>query len=71
MLDYVVKVSTDAESITNEDRDLLRAEGFDDGTLWRITSTACCYACAHRMAQAIGLKPAPEYIDLYRDAGST
>ena len=67
MLDYVVKVSTDAESITDEDRDRLRAEGFDDEAIWSITSTVCFYAGANRMSQAIGLKPAPEYIDLYRE----
>ena len=73
MLDYVVKVSTDPESISDKDRDLLRAEGFDDEAIWSITSTACFYAGANRMSQAIGLEPAPEYLDLYRDskAGKT
>lgn len=70
MLDYVVKVSTNAASITDQDRELLRAEGFDDEAIWSITSTACFYAGANRIAQAIGLEPAPEYIDLYRDTGS-
>jgi len=66
MLDYVVKVLTDAESIDDDDRDLLRDQDFDDEAIWSITSTACFYAGANRMSQAIGLKPAPEYLDLYR-----
>ena len=66
MLDYVVKVSSDAESIDDDDRDALRAAGFSDETIWNITSTACFYAGANRMAQAIGLKPAPQYLDMYR-----
>ena len=41
-------------------------EGFDDETIWSITSTACFSAGANRMAQSIGLKPAPEYLDMYR-----
>jgi uncharacterized peroxidase-related enzyme len=66
MLDYVVKVLTDAESINDGDRDALRDAGFTDETIWNITSTACFYASANRMTQAIGLRPAPEYLDMYR-----
>ena len=66
MLDYAVKVLINAEAIDETDRDRLRDEGFDDETIWSITSTACFYAGANRMAQAIGLKPAPEYLDMYR-----
>lgn len=66
MLDYVVKVLTDAEDIDDADRDRLRDEGFDDEAIWTITSTACFYASANRMSQAIGLEPAREYIDMYR-----
>lgn len=66
MLDYVVKVLTNAEAINDDDRDALRDAGFADETIWSITSTACFYAGANRMSQAIGLKPAPEYLDMYR-----
>ena len=66
MLDYVVKVSTTAEAIDDADREHLRDQGFSDEAIWSITSTACFYAGANRMAQAIGLEPAPEYLDLYR-----
>ncbi len=70
MLDYVVKVLTDAEAIDDEDRNALRAVGFDDETIWSITSTACFYASANRMSQAIGLEPAPEYIDMFRNTAA-
>ena len=66
MLDYVVKVLTEAEAIDEDDRHALRQVGFDDETIWTITSTACFYASANRMAQAIGLKPAPEYLTMNR-----
>ena len=66
MLDYVVKVQKDAEGIDDADRDQLRQQGFDDEAIWSVTSTACFYAMANRMAQAIGLQPLPEYADMYR-----
>ena len=67
MLDYVVKVQTDAESINDEDRNRLREFGFSDETIFNITSTACFYASANRMSQAIGLQADPEFVDMYRD----
>lgn len=67
MLDYVVKVLTDAEGIVEADRERLRSVGFDDEAIWSVTSTACFYAGANRMAQAIGLRPAPEYLDMGRE----
>ncbi len=66
MLDYVVKVLTNAEEINDGDRNALRDVGFSDETIWNITSTACFYASANRMSQAIGLQPAPEYLEMYR-----
>lgn len=67
MLDFTVKVNADAESITDADRDALRAQGFSDETIWNIAATASFYAGANRMAQAIGLVPAREYLEMYRE----
>ncbi len=66
MLDYVVKVLKHAESIDDDDRQTMRDAGFDDEAIWSVTSTACFYASANRMAQAIGLKPPPEYLEMNR-----
>ncbi|MGH8598981.1 MAG: peroxidase-related enzyme, partial [Gammaproteobacteria bacterium] len=67
MLDFVVKVLTEAEHITDEDRQRLRDAGFDDEAIWMIISTAGFYAGANRIAQATGLRPAPQYLDMYRE----
>lgn len=66
MLDFAVKVQTEAEHITDGDRQLLREVGFDDEAIWMIISTAAFYAGANRIAQAVGLKPAPQYLEMYR-----
>ena len=66
MLDFVVMVLTEAEHITDADRQALREVGFDDEAIWMIISTAAFYASANRIAQATGLKPAPQYLEMYR-----
>jgi uncharacterized peroxidase-related enzyme len=66
MLDFVVKVHKAAEHITEEDRQALRAVGYDDEAIWTIISTAAFYAGANRIAQAAGLRPAPQYLEMYR-----
>lgn len=68
MLDFAVKVLTEAEHITDQDRQTLREVGFDDEAIWMIISTAAFYAGANRIAQAAGLKPAPQYLEMYRTA---
>lgn len=70
MLDFAVKVLTDAEAIEDPDRQLLRDAGFDDEAIWSVISTAAFYAGANRVAQAIGLKPAAQYLEMYRDGKS-
>ena len=67
MLDFVVKVHTEAEHITEDDRQALRDVGFDDESIWMIISTAAFYASANRIAQATGLRPAPQYLEMYRE----
>jgi uncharacterized peroxidase-related enzyme len=66
MLDFVVKVNRDAERIEDADRDALRAVGFDEEQIWMIILTAAFYAGANRIAQASGLRPAAQYLDMYR-----
>lgn len=67
MLEFVEKVNADAEHITDADRDALRAVGYSDETIWNIAATASFYAGANRMAQAVGLKPAREYLEMNRE----
>lgn len=66
MLDFVAKVNHDAEAIEPADRQALRDVGFSEEQIWNIASTAAFYAGANRMAQAIGLRPAREYLEMHR-----
>ena len=67
MLDFVVLVLTDAEHIEDPHRQALREVGFDDEAIFSIISTAAFYAGANRVAQASGLKPAAQYLEMYRE----
>jgi uncharacterized peroxidase-related enzyme len=66
MLDFVVLVLTDPESIGDAERNALRAEGFDEEAIWYIASTAAFYAGANRIAVAVGLKITPGYLSMHR-----
>lgn len=66
MLDFAVKVLGDAEAIEDEDRQRLRDAGFDDEAIWSVINTAAFYAGANRIAQATGLKPAAQYLEMHR-----
>lgn len=66
MLDFTVKVHEAAEAIEEDDRDRLREVGFNDEGIWAIASLAAFYAYANRIAQAIGLRPAPQYLEMNR-----
>lgn len=68
MLDFAVLVLTDAEHIEEPQRQALRDAGFDDEAIFSIISTAAFYAGANRIAQAIGLKPAAQYLEMFREA---
>ncbi len=67
MLDFAVLVLTDAENIEDEHRQKLRDVGFDDEAIFSIVSVAAFYAGANRIAQAIGLKPSAQYLEMYRE----
>ena len=66
MLDFAVMVLQEPEAIGDAERDVLRAEGFDDEAIWTIASTAAFYAGANRLAAAVGLKITPEYLTMHR-----
>lgn len=53
-------------SIFNAERDVLRAEGFDEEAIWYVASTAAFYACANRIVAAVGLKITPGYLSMHR-----
>ena len=55
MLDFIVKVTTDATKITKRDHEELRAIGFDDKAILQITLIASWFNYINRVADALGV----------------
>jgi uncharacterized peroxidase-related enzyme len=55
MLDYVVKLTTDATRCSPEDHEKLRAVGFDDRGILQITLIASWFNYINRVADALGV----------------
>jgi uncharacterized peroxidase-related enzyme len=55
MLDFVVKLTRDATTITKLDHENLRTAGFDDKGILQITLIASCFNYINRVADALGV----------------
>jgi uncharacterized peroxidase-related enzyme len=55
MLDYVVKLTTDATKVSPDDHAKLRAVGFDDRGILQITLIASWFNYINRVADALGV----------------
>jgi uncharacterized peroxidase-related enzyme len=61
MLDFAMKVSRAAESVSTADFDVLRGHGFDDDDIWDITAIAAFFALSNRMANVTSMRPNDEF----------
>jgi len=66
MLDFALKVATDAAAITPADFDALRPHGFGDEDIWDIGAIAAFFALSNRMANLISMRPNDEFYLLGR-----
>jgi uncharacterized peroxidase-related enzyme len=61
MLDFAMKVSTEANKISEQDFAEVTAYGFSDDDIWDITAIAAFFALSNRMANVIGMRPNDEF----------
>lgn len=61
MLDFAVLITNASSTIEEEDREVLRLEGFTDRDIWDIAAVASFYNMSNRMASATDMRPNPEY----------
>ena len=61
MLDFAHKLTVDAASIADADRQQLREVGFDDRAIWDIAAVAAFFNMTNRMASAIDMRPNSAY----------
>ena len=61
MLDFAMKVCTEAGTIGDADFDALREHGFSDEDAWDITAITAFFGLSNRMANATSMRPNDEF----------
>ena len=61
MLDFAMKVSADAQRISEEDFAALSPHGFSDDDIWDIAAISAFFALSNRMANFTGMRPNDEF----------
>ena len=68
MLDFAVKVSRDAQNISDKDFKTLEDQGFTQQDAWDIGSIAALFALSNRIANMAGIMPNDEFYAMGRKA---
>jgi uncharacterized peroxidase-related enzyme len=66
MLDYAMKVATNAAAITDTDHATLHDAGFTMDEIWDIGAIAAFFAMSNRLANMSAMQPNPEFFPLGR-----
>ena len=61
MLDFAMKVSTEAQRISEQDFAAIAAHGFGDDDIWDIAAIAAFFALSNRMANVTAMRPNDEF----------
>lgn len=61
MLDFAMKVSADAQRISEEDFAALQPHGFSDDDIWDIAAISAFFALSNRLANFTGMRPNEEF----------
>ncbi len=67
MLDFAMKVSRDAERISEADFAALKEHGFTDEDAWDIGAIAAFFALSNRMANLTSMRPNDEFYAMGRE----
>jgi uncharacterized peroxidase-related enzyme len=61
MLDFAMKVSTEAHKISEADFVEIASHGFSDDDIWDITAISAFFALSNRMANVTSMRPNDEF----------
>jgi uncharacterized peroxidase-related enzyme len=61
MLDFAMKVSRQAELVSDADFEQLGAHGFNEGDIWDIAAISAFFALSNRMANVTAMRPNDEF----------
>lgn len=66
MLDFAVKVATEAHKVGDSDYESLKAHGFSEEDAWDIGAITALFALSNRMANLIDMRPNDEFYSMAR-----
>lgn len=66
MIDFAMKVSKEAQAISDADFDVLRSHGFEDEDIWDIAGITAFFGLSNRMANFTSMRPNDEFFALAR-----
>jgi uncharacterized peroxidase-related enzyme len=66
MLDFAIKVSTEAFRVGESDFDALKAHGFTDEDAWDIAAISAFFSLSNRLANVTNMRPNAEFYTLGR-----
>ncbi|MET3911058.1 putative peroxidase-related enzyme [Bradyrhizobium sp. S3.3.6] len=61
MLDFAMKISADAQRVSEEDFASLGPHGFSDDDIWDIAAISAFFALSNRLANFTGMRPNEEF----------
>ncbi|QOG19117.1 MULTISPECIES: peroxidase-related enzyme [Bradyrhizobium] len=61
MLDFAMKVSADAQRVSEDDFAALQPHGFSDDDIWDIAAISAFFALSNRLANFTGMRPNEEF----------
>ena len=61
MLDFAMKVSTEAHRISEEDFAAIAGHGFSDDDIWDVAAISAFFALSNRMANVTAMRPNDEF----------
>ena len=67
MLDFAMKVSQEASTVSEADFAEVAGHGFSDDDIWDITAIAAFFALSNRMANLISMRPNDEFYTMGRE----
>lgn len=69
MLDFAMKVCSDAGAVNAADFETLRGHGFNDEDIWDIAGITAFFGLSNRMANFMSMRPNDEFYAMGRDFG--
>ena len=67
MLDFAIKVSRNAQEVSEEDIKNLITQGFTEEDVWDIGSISALFALSNRIANMAGIRPNDEFYNMGRE----